>query len=180
MGLTIRPATPNDAPQWLELVRASFSDNYPTKEVYDLDWITDQLDPSKGPETLIAEDQGQIKGSASFLRGESTNANPVCNIGRNLFRPDAFTDGSALALLQAVARLTAERKQMAVVRVAATDNGQQIALEKLGFSCVGFQPLKHILRQRVGVLFYVQGANSVLATRTPLSESLPQVSELGV
>ncbi len=180
MGLTIRPATPNDAPQWLELVRASFGDNYPTKDVYDLDWITAQLDTSKGPETLIAEDQGVIKGSASFLRGESTNSNPVCNIGRNLFRPEAFADGSAHTLLQDVVKLTTDRKQMAVVRVAATDNGQQIAFEKLGFACVGFQPLKHILRQRVGVLFYVHGANSVLATRTPLSESLPQVSELGI
>ncbi len=67
---------------------------------------------------------------------------------------------------------------MAVVRISALDNAQQI-LENLGYSgCVGFQPLKHLLQQRVGVLFYVRGAKSVLVTRTSLSESLPQVSEL--
>jgi hypothetical protein len=68
---------------------------------------------------------------------------------------------------------------MAIVRIAANDNAQQILFENLGYVCVGFQPLKHMLQQRVGILFYVSGANSVLVTRNPLSESLPQVSELG-
>lgn len=180
MGLSIRPATPNDAPQWLELIRASFGDNYPATEVYDLDWIGAQLDPANGPETWVAEDAGAIKGSISFLRGESTNPNPVCNVGRNVFRPESFADGSALTLLRAVTDVTNDRKQMAVIRVAAAENGQQIALEKLGYACVGFQPLKHMMRQRVGVLFYVHGAKSALATRLPMSESLPQVSELGI
>jgi len=37
-----------------------------------------------------------------------------------------------------------------------------------------------MLQQRVGVLFYVGGASPVLVSRNPLSESLPQVSELGL
>jgi hypothetical protein len=69
---------------------------------------------------------------------------------------------------------------MAIVRISARDNAQQILFENLGYVCVGFQPLKHMLQQRLGVLFYLRGANSVLVTRNPLSESLPQVSELGM
>ncbi|HWD19606.1 MAG TPA: cyclic nucleotide-binding domain-containing protein [Verrucomicrobiae bacterium] len=180
MASKIRPAAAPDAASWLELVRASFGDNYPAKEVYDLAWIESQLGPDAGTETWVVENDGRMQGAVSMLRAESSNANPVANIGRNLFRPEAFLDGSAAALLRHAADLALERKQMVVARVSATDNAQQIAFENLGFACVGFQPLKHILRQRLGVLFYVQGANAVLATRTPLSESLPQVSELGM
>jgi hypothetical protein len=180
MGSSIRLATPSDAPQWLELVRASFGENYPAREAYDLAWIASQLDPAASPETWVVENEGRINGAVSFLRGEASNLNPVANLGRNLFRPEAFDDDSARALLRAVTDLAIERKQMVVVRVSASDNDQQIAFENLGYVCVGFQPLKHILRQRVGVLFYVHGANTVLATRTPLSESLPLVSELAI
>jgi len=67
---------------------------------------------------------------------------------------------------------------MAVILISALDNAQQILFENLGYACVGFQPLKHLVQQRVGVLFYVRGAKSVLVTRNSLSESLPQVSEL--
>jgi len=179
MGSNIRPANPSDASQWLELVQITFGDNYPAKDVYDLGWIATQLEPTAGAETWVAETNGQLMGAVSFLRPEGSNVNPVSNLGRNLFRPEAFTDGSANALLRSITDLAVQRKQMVVVRVAATDNAQQIAFETLGYACAGFQPLKHILRQRLGVLFYVHGANVVLTTRTPLSESLSQVSELG-
>ena len=102
----------------------------------------------------------------------------MANLGRNLIRPEGVADGSAEKLLRSVKDLTAKRNEMAIVRIAATDNAQQILFENLGYACVGFQPLKHMLQQRVGVLFYVHGANSILVTRTPLSESLPDVSEL--
>jgi hypothetical protein len=89
-------------------------------------------------------------------------------------------NGAAENLMRSINELASQRGEMAVVRISALDNAQQILFENLGYSCVGFQPLKHMLQQRVGVLFYVRGASSVLVTRNSLSESLPQVSELAI
>jgi hypothetical protein len=177
-GTEIRRATAADAPKWLELVQATLGAQYPAKAVYDAAWIAGQLDAEKGQETWVAEVEGRLQGSISFLEPDSSSSNPVANLGRNLIRPEAVKDGSAEKLLRAVKDLAAQRNKMAIARIAATDNAQQVLFENLGFVCVGFQPLKHMLQQRVGILFYVQGASSVLVTRTPLSESLPDVSEL--
>lgn len=176
----IRPATAADAPQWLDLVRATLGDHYPARELYDASWIAPLLDPAGGEETWVAETNGRLQASVSFLKPWGPKANPVANLGRNLIRPESMADGSAAALLRAVHEIAARRGEMAIVRVPAQDNRQQILFENLGYVCVGFQPLKHMLQQRVGVLFYVHGAHSVLVTRHPLSDSLPQVSELGM
>jgi CRP-like cAMP-binding protein len=179
MGSTIRRATAADAPKWLDLVQATLGAQYPVKAIYDPGWIASQLDVETGQETWVAEVGGRFNGSISFLKPASVSSNPVANLGRNLIRPEGVADGSAEMLLRSVRDLTAQRNEMAIVRITATDNAQQILFENLGYACVGFQPLKHMLQQRVGILFYVHGASSVLVTRTPLSESLPHVSELG-
>ena len=179
MGFSIRPATAADALQWLNLVRATLGDDYPAKEVYDPLWIAPLLDSANGEETWVAESGGRLHGSISFLKPWGPTGNPIANLGRNLLRPESVADGSAQALLSAAHKIAMDRGEMAIVRIAATDNAQQILFENLDFVCVGFQPLKHMMQQRVGVLFYVRGANSVLVTRNPVSESLPQVSELG-
>src|SRR5580658_6754394 len=180
MGFSIRPATVADALQWLNLVRATLGDDYPAKEVYDVTWIASVLDPANGEETWVAESGGRLQGSISFLKPWGPSGNPIANLGRNLLRPESVADGSAEALLRAADKIVTERGEMAIVRISALDNAQQILFENLGYVCVGFQPLKHMVQQRLGILFYVRGANAVLVTRNPLSESLPQVSELGV
>jgi hypothetical protein len=177
-GTEIRCATAADAPKWLDLVQATLGAQYPVKAIYDPAWIASQLDAGTGQETWVAEVEGRFNGSISFLKPDGGGSNPVANLGRNLIRPEGVADGSAEKLLRTVNDLTVQRNEMAIVRIAATDNAQQILFENLGYACVGFQPLKHMLQQRVGVLFYVHGAKSVLVTRTPLSESLPDVSEL--
>jgi hypothetical protein len=162
------------------LIRAALGNDYPAKEVYDLNWIASQLNPESGDETWVAEMDGRLQGTISFLKPDGPNHNPVANLGRNLIRPESVANGAAENLLRSVNELASKRGQMAVVRISALDNAQQILFENLGYACVGFQPLKHMLQQRVGVLFYVRGANAVLVTRNSLSESLPQVSELAI
>jgi hypothetical protein len=180
MGSSIKPTSAADAPEWLKLIRASFGDQYPAKAVYDLDWIAAELDSDSGAETWVAEMDGRLQGTISFLKPDGPNDNPVANLGRNLIRPECVANGAAENLMRSITELATQRGQMAVIRISAMDNAQQILFEKLGYVCVGFQPLKHLLQQRVGVLFYVRGAKSVLVTRNSLSESLPQVSELAL
>ncbi|HEX3719563.1 MAG TPA: cyclic nucleotide-binding domain-containing protein [Verrucomicrobiae bacterium] len=179
-GISIRPASAADAPLWLDLLRATVGDDYPSKEVYDLGWIAQELNPSTGPETWVVELGGKLQASISFLKPDGPDGNPVANLGRNLIRPESVANGAAESLMQSVTEMTAQRGEMAIVRVSGTDKAQEALFENLGYVCVGFQPLKHMLQQRVGILFYVRGAKSVLVTRNSLSESLPMVSELGM
>lgn len=180
MGPNIRLASPADAPLWLDLVRATFGDHYPAPEIYNPEWAATQLQAGDGSETWIAEKNGRIVAGISFLKADGPNANPVANLGRNMVRREAVGDGAAESLMRSVDQLALERGEMAVVRVSSDDNAQQALFENLGYVCVGFQPLKHLLQQRVGILFYVRGAKSVFVTRHPLSESIPQVSELAL
>ena len=173
MGSTIRCATAADAPKWLDLVQATLGAQYPVKELYDPAWIAGQLSPDAGQETWVVEANGQFNGTISLLKSSDSGVNPVANLGRNLFRPESVADGSGDMLLRAITEQTDKANAMAIVRVSGMDNAQQILFENLGYVCVGFQPLKHMLQQRVGVLYYVHGASSVLVTRIPLSESLP-------
>src|ERR1043166_5881859 len=178
MPPTIRRATEQDAPQWLDLLQAVLGSDYPNKEIYDPVWVGLELDVQAGHETWVAEVDGKINGSFTFLKARSEEGNVVANVGRNFFRPEAYADGSADMLVRKLNEITTERKQMAVVRVPISDNSQQILFEKLDYGCAGFQPFKHMVQARLGVLFYVHAAHQILVTRLPLSESLPQTSEL--
>ncbi|KAF0181215.1 MAG: protein phosphatase/cyclic nucleotide-binding domain-containing protein [Limisphaerales bacterium] len=179
MAANIRKAVTEDAASWIQLVKATLGEDHPNKQVYDPAWVAAELASGlPGNETWVAEEGGKIQASISVLGAVTANENPVCNLGRNLFHPSSYADGAAEALLGKVTELAVLRRQMCVTRVLASDNPQQVLIEKTGFVCVGFQPLKHITKTREEVLFYVKRARSMASNRLPLSESLPQIGEL--
>ena len=177
MSVTIRQAGPEDALQWLELVLATLGENHPSAQVYDLAWIQAELDAAAGQETWIAVDEGRIFASISILGPQPSSDNPVANLGRNLFHPDSYANGAGGALLRKIATVTSQGR-MAVARLLAADNAQQVLFEKHGFVCVGFQPLKHLHQAREEVLFYVKPVRARLKEHHAFSESLPQICEL--
>lgn len=176
-SFVVRQALPSDVDQWMDLIRVNLGENYTAPEIYDPSWIAMQLDPMSGEETWVAEDSGRILASLSFLRSADVN-NPIANLGRNLNREEAYANGAAEALVCEITQQCQRLNHMAVVRIPATDSRQQLIYEKMGYVCVGYQPCKHVVRTRQGVLFYIRPSEPVLGTRMPLSESLPQISEL--
>jgi hypothetical protein len=178
MGLIIRKAAMTDASRWLDLVKTTLGEDYPDKQVYDPAWIAGQFNPSEPIETWVADVNGKLHASISILPPFAENKNRVCNLGRHLNHPSAYVDGSAEALLKKVLELSAERQQIAVSRVFASDNTLQALYENAGFACAGFQPFKHMHRVRENALFYVKMAAAEDLPRFPLSESLPQIAEL--
>ena len=178
MAIAIRQLSGNDAGRWLDLLKASMGEDYPDPEVYQSDWLAPQLEPMTGHETWAAEVNRRLHGSVSFLQPASQIKNPVLNLGRQLFRPECFQDGSAEALLRRIRDLAAERRQMIVARVLASDPQLQQLHETLGYVCAGFQPFKHLFRVRQGALFYVWLDSPGMLSRLAISESLSHVSEL--
>ncbi|MGA2555919.1 MAG: hypothetical protein ABSG04_06560, partial [Verrucomicrobiota bacterium] len=140
MGLEIRPATAADAAAWLELAKAALGEQYPAKEIYDLNWIAREFSPGALNETWVAQADGSLRASVSFLGTEGLKTNPIANLGRMLFRRDSITDGSAKALLQKVNELADQRGETVITRVSPLDDGHQVFFEDLGYICVGYQP----------------------------------------
>lgn len=178
MGALIREATERDAVRWLELLKSALGGDYPDPQVYDTAWITTQLDPATGHETWVAENETGLAASVSFLQPLSQTRNPVVNLGRQFLSAESLEDGSAEALLNRINQLGTERGQAIIARIFAGDVKQQQLFEKIGYVCVGFQPFKHLVRTRHGVLFYVRFASTDGTPRPPISDSLPQVSDL--
>ena len=168
MACTIRQATPDDAKQWLGLLAATIGSEYPSREVFDLAWIEAELAATSDHETWVVAEGDRLLASVSFLRPDSLMDNPVANFGRGLHLPESFASGASAALLAHVTALADERGQMAIARVPASSAEQQQMYGALGYSCVGFQPLKHVLQTRQGILFYVHAAERALLRRVPV------------
>ncbi|HZR16947.1 MAG TPA: cyclic nucleotide-binding domain-containing protein [Verrucomicrobiae bacterium] len=173
--VAVRRAAAADCAAWLDLVRLTVGDRYIAPQIYAPAWAAEQL--SAG-ETWVAEIDGTIGASVSILTPFTRNDNPVSNLGRHFALPEHLLDGAAEALLRKINEICAERRQMAILRVPASDHPQQLLLEKLGFVCIGFQPAKHVYRDREAILFYVRIGAPAAAVRLPLSQSLPQIVEL--
>ncbi|MDX1953324.1 MAG: cyclic nucleotide-binding domain-containing protein [Verrucomicrobiota bacterium] len=178
MALTIRKATAADVPGWIALLKATLDADYPDKQAYDPALIASQLQEGADVETWVADTGTQLQSALTFLPPLSANNNPVANIGRHLNRPEAFGDGSAMALLTKANEIARERQQVLVSRVFASDSALQRLYEQAQFICVGFQPFKHMNKVREGTLFYFRFSVPDAVKRFPISESLSQVSEL--
>jgi CRP/FNR family transcriptional regulator, cyclic AMP receptor protein len=178
VSTVIRLANRIDAPLWIKLLRATIGSDYPAKEVYDLGWVAGQLGAGHECETYVAEAGGDFQASISFLEAIASTRNPVANLGRCFFSPESYETGAAEMLIQHVRAVVAERKQLAVARVPITDTPLQSLLERNGFACVGFQPVKHLHPVREGILFYLHGERPALIARLPISHSLAHVGEL--
>jgi hypothetical protein len=178
MALVIRKVTARDTAGWEQLLKDALGADALSEQVYDLNRVAGQLTGPQVEETWVAELDGKLHGSISILAAGAPNDNPVANLGRYLALPGNYRDGSAEALLRGINEVCLQRKQIAVMRVPASDNAQQALLEKLGYGCAGFQPLKHLCMVREATLFYVRIGAPDPAVRLPLSQSLPQISEL--
>lgn len=178
MGITIRQAGRADATQWLDLLQAVVGRDYPDRRVYELEWIASQLDPDSGHETWVADGGAQFQAAMTLLAPTRQNVNPIINLGRNLVRPEGIQDGSASELMKQINALADQRGLSSVARVRAADVDQQVLFESAGYSCVGFQPAKHVVHGREGILFFVRLGRPDAVVRLPISETLPQVAEL--
>jgi len=126
MAVQIRQATINDAPRWLELIKATLEEDYPDKQVYHLPWVLSQFSPAADNETWVVDSSGRLNASISFLPPLLGNTNPIANLGRHLVRPESYSDGSAGELLKRVTDLTIQGKQHCVARILASDHAQQV------------------------------------------------------
>lgn len=176
--MEFRQAKPIDAKNWVDLLQVSLGTDYPVKQIYDIDFAASLLDPANGEETYIVDDGNRFLASVTILKPVEFINNPVMNLGRIFFRPQSYSDGSAKLLIENICQIARQRQQLVVARVPGYDTEQQILFENKGFTCVGFQPYKHTIQTRKGFLFYVLKIEGVLAERTTISESLPQVGEL--
>ena len=184
MGVEIRQATVRDSLSWLELLQASLSGEYQDKQVYDTDWVVAELKPDSPVVTWVADNDDYLAAAVSILKtpksqvdGSETREH-IVNLGRLLYRPESIANGALSELLGALCRSADKYSQTLVTRVIASDKPIQEVLEGAGFHCLGFQPYKHLLRAREGILFYVRGIRNSGMERAPIASASTAVLPL--
>src|SRR5687768_16813726 len=105
MPAKIRQALAADAPKWIDLVKSTLGEDYPDPQIYDPVWVASQFAPGSDVESWVADDGSKLISAISFLPPVPGNNNPVANIGRHASRPEAYQDGSAMALIDKVSQL---------------------------------------------------------------------------
>ena len=142
--MIIRPATPDDYPQWLVLwdaYNAFYERQGPTAlpaEVTETTWRR-FFNPEEPVHAVIAEEAGQLVGIAHYLFHRSTTA-----VARTCYLQDLFTTeeargrGIASALIDAVAAAAKEEGAARVYWQTHEDNSRARALydriaERSGF-----------------------------------------------
>lgn len=180
MPVLLRKATVQDAPAWLALSQSICGSEPASRRSCHQDpaWVASQLQLGGGSETWVAEDGGRLAASISVLDPGPVNENPVASLGRHLNTAEALASGASSELLEHARQLAHQRGQIVISRVRASNQAEQQLHEAAGFRCVGFQPSKHALEVREDILFYCWAGDDRLATRLPISDSLPQVYEL--
>lgn len=183
MGVEIRQATVRDSPSWLELLQTSLSGEYQDKQVYEADWVVSQMKPDSPVQTWVADNDDFLSAAVSFLNTHQDRNTPelrehIINLGRLIYRPEALTDGSLLSLIGSLCAQADEHHQILITRVIASDKPIQELLENLGYYCLGYQPYKHMLRSREGILFYVRGAQRAPLERAPIASASSAIQPL--
>ncbi|HAM71749.1 MAG TPA: hypothetical protein DCM86_08915 [Verrucomicrobiales bacterium] len=177
MSMHVRLAAAEDVKPLLDLIRECLGAEHPAKEVYDPGWVSREMCREGGHETWVVDAGPRLDACISFLRPDVA-VNPIANLGRNLFRPGTFESGNAQALLEQVRILCAERSELGILRVPASETQQQRLLEGSGCPAVGYQPMKHTRPTREGTLFYMIPEHTVLQRRLPVGELPPQTHAL--
>jgi hypothetical protein len=180
MALMIRLATRADSVQWAEMLRDSVGKDYGAKEVYDPAWCAAQVAGSVDQETWVAEVSGRLEASVSILKPSVGNTNPILYLGRQLSRPEGNPSGAVEELLRKMVALGGESKRTIVSLVSTLDRPAQALHENLGFLCAGWQPFKHSLPRRLGMLFYVRPDGAALSRRLRIQEASTHVAEIAV
>jgi hypothetical protein len=180
MALMIRLATREDAVQWADMLHKSVGKDYGAKEIYDLEWCAAQVAGSPDQETWVSEVSGRLEASVSILKPSAGNTNPILYLGRQLTRPESAQSGSAEALLRKMVSLGVDSRRTIVSLVSTLDRPAQALHENLGFLCAGWQPFKHSLPRRLGMLFYVKPDDFALGRRLKIHEASTHVAEIAV
>ena len=164
----------------MDLLHKSLGTDYGSKEIHDPAWCAAQVTGTPDQQTWVAEAGGRLQAALTILLPAPGNTNPILYLGRHLFPPESFPTRAAEELLRKMLALADAEGQIVVARVSAFDFASQGLHENLGFICAGFQPFKHSLPRRTGMLFYVRPAAAAMSRRQPLAESSVPVGEIAV
>lgn len=177
--IDIRPVEEGDIPHIINLLRLSYGDDYPDRELYDAEWVKRAI-LNENIHWLVAEDvrSREILGSGAIKLDYGDFDDQLGIIGRLVKHPQRSSGGLLPLGSKIVKRLVskAEAKVECVISDARTELADsQLLVEHARLKAVGFLPHYKCFKKRPESL--VVYTNLYGEGRTLRSERLPQVLE---
>ncbi len=174
--ITIREARETDVDSIRELFVLSYGQNYVYPQYYDVQALK-KLVYSDSSLLLVAEDEGQMLGTASVVMHVGAYNDLVGEFGRLVVHPDARCRGVGQLLMQGRIERVKERLHVGIVENRTAHSYSQKISAKHGFVAAGFMPAKLLHRRRESVALYVRYFGDALQLRRNhpriVSEAIP-------
>lgn len=177
--INIRPVEERDIAHIINLLRLNYGDNYPDRELYDVEWVKRAI-LNENIHWLVAEDgrNGEVLASGAIKLDYGDYDDQLGIIGRLVKHPRRSSDGLLPLGSKIVKQLVskAEAKIECVISDARTElAASQLMVEHARLKAVGFLPHYKCFNKRPESL--VVYTNLYGEGRAARSEGLPQVLE---
>lgn len=149
--LEIREAREADVHQIRDLFVRVYGQAYPFPAFYETHWLKKSI-YSDDTLMLVALDEGQLVGTASVHLTAGDVNDLIGEMGRMVTDPGKRASGVATQLLTSSLERIREHVHFAVGEARTAHLGSQKICQALGFSPVGFEPLKYRFERRESVV----------------------------
>jgi len=155
MEFEVRLIIDKDVNEIINIFRKNYGDNYPYREFYKPDWVLRGI-YNKSLLWLVAAEKGggKILASASLILEAGDHDDLMGEFGRLVTDPDLQKSGIGRILIETLAYAAEQRLEFGFGEARVVHLGSQKIMESLGFTPLGFEPLKFITTRRENTAVY--------------------------
>jgi N-acetylglutamate synthase-like GNAT family acetyltransferase len=177
--MEIRRIDEGDVEGTIAVYRAVYGDGFPFKEFYDARWVKKGVFDDDIA-WFVAEDDGQIVGSAAVMLNVGDADDLIGEFGRLVVDPEARSGGIGTHLIEHCIDHAQGRIEVGFAECRVAHPGAQKICSRSGFAPVGFEPLAYKLAGvRESVAFMVSIGPNALRLRKNNPRVIPSVYPLG-
>ncbi|MBN2212121.1 MAG: GNAT family N-acetyltransferase, partial [Sedimentisphaerales bacterium] len=178
-AVTIRRATETDVAAVRELFIGAYGNNYPFEEFLDVCWLKKAMFDDDTL-FLVAVENGKVIGTISAMLAAGGLSDLIGEIGRLVVSPEAGGKKIGTRLMQATLDHITSIIQFGFAEGRTAHQGSQKILEHLGFTAIGFEPLKYILDQRESMVLYGRLFDQAVELRRNCPRLIPEIAPLAM
>ncbi|MBM3498138.1 MAG: GNAT family N-acetyltransferase [Armatimonadetes bacterium] len=177
--MEIRRIDEQDVEGTIAVYHAVYGDGFPFQEFYDARWVKKGVFDDDIA-WFVAEDDGQIVGSAAVMLNVGDADDLIGEFGRLVVDPEARSGGIGTRLIEACLAHAQGRVEVGFAECRVAHPGAQKICSRSGFAPVGFEPLAYKLAgNRESVAFMATVGPNALQLRKNNPHTIASVYPLG-
>ncbi len=173
--MNIRDVTDKDVERIRDLFVKVYGTKYPFTGFYDTEWLKKSV-YDDGTLFLLMEEKDEIVATASMMLTSGDMDDLIGETGRLVALPDDRFRGKGLFvdLISELERRAASRVQFIMGEARTVHRGSQRIVEQLGWTPIGFEPMKYLLDRRESPVMYAKPVGMALELRRNNPRLIPE------